>query len=95
MGASFITHWYLHVPSLLLAALIATVLARLVLTPVLGAANPLVWALAVATKPAVATVGAITPRIVPSAGVLVLTMIWLAVLRLGVLWVALVMGVRL
>jgi hypothetical protein len=94
-SASFVTYWYLHLPSLLLATLIVLLLGRLVLTPVLGAGNVLVWLLAIATKPVVATVGAITPRIVPPAGVLVLAMVWLAALRMAVFWVALATGVRL
>jgi hypothetical protein len=94
-SASFVTYWYLHLPSLLLATLIVLLLGRLVLTPVLGAGNVMVWLLAIVTKPVVATVGAITPRIVPPAGVLVLAMVWLAALRMAVFWVALATGVRL
>jgi hypothetical protein len=94
-SASFVTYWYLHLPSLLLATLIVLLLGRLVLTPVLGAGNFIVWLLAIVTKPVVATVGAITPRIVPPAGVLVLAMVWLAALRMAVFWVALATGVRL
>jgi hypothetical protein len=94
-SASFLTYWYLHLPSLLLAVLIVLVLGRLLLTPVLGAGNAIVWLLAVVTKPVVATVGSITPRIVPPAGVLALAMVWLAALRMGVFWIALAMGVRL
>jgi hypothetical protein len=94
-SASLVTYWYLHLPSLVLAALILLLLGRLLLTPVLGAGNGLVWLLAVITKPVVAVVGAITPRIVPPAGVLVLGMMWLAALRMVVFWVALAMGVRL
>jgi hypothetical protein len=94
-SASLVTYWYLHLPSLLLAALILLLLGRLVLTPVLGAGNVIVWLLALVTKPVVTPVGAITPRIVPPAGVLLLSMVWLAALRMAVFWVALAMGVRL
>jgi hypothetical protein len=94
-SASFLTYWYLHVPSLLLAAFIVLLLVRLVLTPVLDAGNLVMRVLATVTKPVVATVGAITPRIVPPAGVLVLAMVWLATLRVAVFWVAVVKGVRL
>ena len=94
-STSFAAYWYLQVPSLVLAALIVLVLARLVLTPLLGSGTIIVRMLAIVTKPVVATVGAITPRIVPPAGVLALAAVWLAALRLAVLWVALAMGVRL
>lgn len=94
-ASSFLTYWYLHVPSMVLAALILLLLGCLVLTPVLGAGNPAVRVLAVVTKPVVATVSAITPRIVPPLGVLVLAIVWLAVMRLAVLWIGLALGVRL
>jgi hypothetical protein len=90
-SASFYTYWYLHGPSLLLAGFIVLVLGRLILTPVLGAGR----VLAAITKPVVATVGAITPRILPQAAVLVLAVVWLAALRVAVFWIALVKGVRL
>lgn len=94
-SASFVTYWYLHLPSLLLAALIVLLLVRLILTPVLGAGNLVTRVLATVTKPVVATVSAITPRIVPPDAVLVLAMAWLAALRVAVFWVAVVKGVRL
>ena len=94
-SASFVTYWYLHLPSLLLAAFIVLLLVRLILTPVLGTDNLVMRVLAAITKPVVATVSAITPRIVPPAAVLVLAMAWLAVLRVAVFWVAVVKGVRL
>jgi hypothetical protein len=94
-SANFYTYWYLHLPSLLLAAFIVLLLVRLILTPLLGAGNLIMRVLAATTKPMVATVGAVTPRIVPHAGVLVLAMVWLAALRVGVVWIALAKGVRL
>lgn len=94
-AASLVTHWYLHLPSLLLAAFIYLVLARLLLSFVLGAKNGVMRVLAAITLPVVATVGAITPRIVPLRGVLVASMVWLAAARVVAFWVALAMGLRL
>jgi hypothetical protein len=94
-SATYLSYWYLHLPSLLLAAFIGLLLVRLVLTPVLGGGTLVMRVLAAVTRPVVATVGAITPRIVPPAGVLVLAMVWLAALRVAVFWVAVVKGVRL
>ena len=94
-SASFLTHWYLYLPSVLLAAFIVLLAVRLVLTQALGANNFVMRALAAVTKPVVAPVGAITPRIVPQSGVLVLAMVWLVALRVAVFWVAVVKGVRL
>jgi hypothetical protein len=94
-SASFVDYWYLHVPSWLLAAFIVLLLIRLALTLVLDRGNPIMRVLAAVMQPVVASVGAITPRIVPHAAVLVLAMVWLAALRVGVFWVALAKGVRL
>ncbi len=47
------------------------------------------------THPVVATVGAVTPRIVPAAGVIVCAIIWLMAARTVLFMVALAMGVRL
>jgi hypothetical protein len=93
--ASLVTHWYLHLPSLVLAALIYLVLARLLLSFVLSAENGVMRVLAAITLPVVATVGAITPRIVPPRGVLVASIVWLAAARVVAFWVALAMGMRL
>jgi hypothetical protein len=94
-GASFVTYWYLHVPSLLLGAFIVLMLVRLLLTPLLSADNSVMRLLAAVTAPVVATVGAVTPRIVPLPGVLALGVVWLAALRVSVFWIALAKGVRL
>jgi hypothetical protein len=94
-SASFTTYWYLHLPSLVLAVFIVLVLGRLILAPVLGAGNPVMRVLVAITKPVVATVSAITPRILPQSAVLALAMVWLAALRVAVFWIALAKGVRL
>jgi hypothetical protein len=94
-STNFFTYWYLHVPSLVLAVLMVLLLVRLVLTPVLDPGNIIMRLLAAITKPVVAPVGAITPRIVPLTGVLLLGVVWLAALRVAVVWIALAKGVRL
>ena len=81
-SASFLSHWYLHVPSLLLAALIYLLLGRLVLAALLSADNPVMRVLAAVTNPVVKTVGAITPRVVPSALVVVFAIMWLLSVRI-------------
>jgi len=94
-GASLFTHWYLQLPSLVLAGLIYLLLGRLVLSFVLGGGNPLLRILAAVTDPVVMTVGAITPRVVRPAAVLAFAIAWLVAARVVVLWVALAKGVRL
>jgi uncharacterized protein YggT (Ycf19 family) len=94
-STSFFTYWYLHLPSLALAAVIFLLLGRLALAPVLGAHNIVMRVLAAITEPVLATVGAITPRIVPPAALIALAIVWLAALRVVVVWIALAKGVRL
>lgn len=93
--ASFAAYWYLHVPSWILAALILLLLGRLALMPLISPSSAIMRALAAITHPVIATVGAMTPRIVPPAAVMAFAVAWLAAARLVVLWVAMAMGVRL
>jgi hypothetical protein len=81
-SASFLSNWYFHAPSLLLAAMIYLLIGRLVLMPMLGATNPLMRVLAAVTNPVVKTVGAITPRVVPAALVVVFAIMWLLSARI-------------
>jgi hypothetical protein len=81
-SASTLSYWYLHLPSLLLAALIYLLLGRLILAPFLPADNPIMRVLAAATNPIVRTVGAITPRVVPSPLVVLFAIMWLLSARI-------------
>ena len=81
-SASYVSYWYFHVPSLLLAALIYLLLGRIVLTPMLRAENPVMRVLAAVTNPVAKAVGAITPRVVPSVLVLVFAIMWLLSARI-------------
>jgi hypothetical protein len=96
-GSGFLAHWYYHVPDLILAALVCLLVLRLILSMVLGAGHPnlllrLVWA---ATGPVVTAVGAITPRVVPAALVIVFAMAWLLAARIALFFAVSAMGVRL
>jgi hypothetical protein len=93
--ASFLTYWYLNVPSLVLAALIWLLVGRLVLSFILDAGNVVMRVVRAVTYPVVAPVGAITPRIVPQAGVIVCAIVWLFALRIVLFMGALARGVRL
>jgi hypothetical protein len=81
-SASFLSYWYLQLPSLLLAVCIYLLLARLVIEPVLGADTIVMRVLASLTNPVVKTVRAITPRVVPSALVVAFAIMWLLSLRI-------------
>jgi hypothetical protein len=81
-NASFLSYWYLHLPSLVLAAFVYLLLGRLILAPFLGADNPVMRMLAAVTNPVVKAVGAITPRVVPSSLVIVFAILWLLSARI-------------
>ena len=89
------TYWYLQVPNLILLAMMALLVVRLVLSLVLNSSSGVMRLVGAITYPVVATVGAVTPRIMPAAGVVVCTVVWLAAIRTGLVMVALAMGVRL
>lgn len=83
---SLISHWYFHVPNLVLAALIWALAARGLLALVFHK-TPTVLVLkvlAAVTDPVLRVVRAVTPRIVPQAVVMVFAMVWLLALRM--LW---------
>jgi hypothetical protein len=89
------TYWYLQVPNLMLLAMMALLLVRLVLMAVLNGSLGVMRLMHMITHPVVATVGAVTPRIMPNAGVVVCAVIWLAAIRTVLVMAALAMGVRL
>jgi hypothetical protein len=82
LDANFLTYWYLHLPSLVLAVLIYLLLGRLVLSLFLGSERGAMRVLAAVTDPVVRTVGAVTPRVVPSSLVIVFAIVWLLSLRI-------------
>jgi uncharacterized protein YggT (Ycf19 family) len=81
-STSFLSYWYLHVPSLLLAALIYLLLGRLILAPFLRSDSFIMRVLVAVTNPVVRTVRAITPRVVPSPVVVVFAIMWLLSARI-------------
>ncbi len=94
-NAGTFTYWYLQVPNLVLLAMMVLLLVRLVLSFVLHDDGAVMRLVGTMTQPVVATVGAVTPRIVPAAGVIICAIIWLMAVRTVLFMVALAMGVRL
>jgi hypothetical protein len=82
LDESFFTYWYLNLPSLVLAVFIYLLIGRLGLSLLLRPERPVMRALAVVTDPVVRTVGAITPRAVPSPLVIVFAIMWLLSARI-------------
>ena len=96
-GPGLLAHWYYHVPSLILAALIWLLIGRLVLSlirpPGEGASG--VRLLDAVTHPGVKAVAAITPRTVPAALVIVFAVAWLLAARIALFVAVSATGVRL
>lgn len=81
--SSFWAHWYFHIPNFLLAAVMYTLIGRLVL----GLFVPENWDnyiwrfFKMVTDPFLRAVSLITPRILPHAVVAVFGVLWLMALR--------------
>jgi uncharacterized protein YggT (Ycf19 family) len=81
--ADFVAHWYFHIPNFILAALVYTLIGRLVL----GIFVPETWdnyiwrAFKGLTDPAVNAVAVITPRVLPRVLVMIFTVLWLSLAR--------------
>ena len=91
-GNAFI--WYLHGPNLLIQTMICILFAQLLLS-LAAAGSTATRVVSTVTKPVTAVVGAITPRIVPPPGVIVLSIVWLMVARVALSMAALSKGVSL
>lgn len=80
--SSLASHWYLHVPSLIVVAMVYLIVLRTLVAVVAGWDSRNVFAriLAGVTFPVLAVVGAITPRAVPRTGVALFAIVWLFVI---------------
>lgn len=81
---SFFAHWYFHLPNMVLAALIYTLIGRYLLSLFFGLDSDKVVmkVFRSVTDPVIDIVGAITPRIVPRGLILIFSIIWLFALRM-------------
>lgn len=86
--------WYLHGPNLLIVAMICILFVQLLLS-LTASGSTATRVVSAVTKPVTAVVGAITPRIVPPPGVIVLSIAWLMVVRVALSMAALARGVSL
>lgn len=81
--ADFATHWYFHIPNFILAALVYTLMGRLIL----GIFVPDSWdnyiwrAFKRLTDPVIALVRLVTPQVFPRIVVMIFTVLWLSVAR--------------
>ena len=93
---SLFAHWYFHLPNLILAALVYTLIGRYLLS-LFFRNKPdavLLKAFATITDPVLKIVRAITPLVVPNGLVMVLAIVWLLALRMFLYLTVLAAGVR-
>lgn len=93
---SFLTHWYYHVPNLLMAAMIYTLIGRYLLE-LFFAKQPDAVLLRVfrsVSDPIVKLVRLVTPAIVPNGLIIVFTMAWLMAARMGWFLTCVAAGMR-
>lgn len=84
ISESFFAYWYFHIPNLILAALIYTLIGRYFLSLVFRK-NPDAVILRVfrsITDPIVGAIRVITPAVVPNGLVLVFAVVWLMAVRM-------------
>lgn len=96
LNDSFFAHWYFHVPNLVMAALIYSLIARYILE-LFFARRPDAVLLNVfrqVTDPVVRTVRAVTPAIVPNGLVVVFAVVWLMALRMFLYLTIIAAGVK-
>ncbi len=94
-NVSLFTYWSLQLPYLLMGAFILLLLLRLVLAATVGRDGGIARLFGSITWPITGPVGAVTPRIVPPAGVIACAIAWLIAARVVLSMVALGLGVRL
>lgn len=94
---SFLTYWYFHIPNLLMAALIYTLIGRYLLSLFFGPDSKavLLKVFAAVTNPVVKCVRTITPAVVPNGLVLVFAVAWLMAARLFLFLTCVAAGMRL
>jgi len=93
---SFLAHWYFHLPNLVLAAAMYTLIGHWILGLMFRqrADATIMWVFARVTDPILDTVAVVTPRIVPRGLLVVFALVWLMALRMGWFLLLVMFGVR-
>ena len=94
ISSSLVTHWYFHLPNFVLAALMYTLLGRAALGLFLDPDSPnYIWRFFCrVTDPIVAAVVVVTPKAAAPVIVWLFAVVWLFWLRVGLLYLFLVLG---
>lgn len=98
MSASenFVAFWYFHMPNLILAALMYTLLGRFLLSIFFPPdSDKVIWRVFVrVTDPVIRPIRYITPAIVPDRLVVLLAFVWLLLVRIALFVVIAAFGTR-
>lgn len=96
LSENFLLHWYFHVPNLVLAALLYTLIGRFVLELVFSKRPDatIVTVFRSVTDPLLTLVRGVTPAVLPNGVVLVFAIVWLMALRLFLYLTVLAAGIR-
>jgi hypothetical protein len=91
---SLITYWYFHLPNFVLAVVMYTLLARVLLGLFVDADSPnYIWRFFCRlTDPMVAAIALVTPKATAPVVIWLFGVVWLFWLRVGLLYVFLLMG---
>ena len=94
IGGSILTHWYFHLPNFILAALMYTLFGRALLALIVQPdSSNYIWRFFCRiTDPVVVAVALVTPKAAAPVVVWLLGVVWLFWLRVGLLYVFLVVG---
>jgi uncharacterized protein YggT (Ycf19 family) len=93
---SLFAYWYFHIPNLVLAAAIYTLIGRYILSIFFAPdSDKVIWRVfKTVSDPVVSPVRAITPRIVPDGLVVVFAIAWLFAARMVLLLTVFAAGAR-
>ena len=93
-ATSITTYWYFHLPNFILAALMYTMLGRVLLGLMVDADSPnYIWRFFCRiTDPIVAVISIVTPKAAPPVVIWLFGFVWLFWLRVALLYLFLMMG---
>jgi hypothetical protein len=94
-GQTFLSFWYYQIPNFILAALMYTLLGRVLLGFMVDSDSPnYIWRFFCRiTDPVIAAVALVTPRAVPPVIIWLFGVVWLFWIRVAFLYLFLVFGV--
>lgn len=93
-GDSLIVHWYFHLPNFILAVVMYTMFARVLLGLIVDPdSTNYIWRFFCRiTDPVVAVISLVTPKATAPVVIWLFGVVWLFWLRVGLLYVFLLMG---